>query len=124
MSSSFTSSTYWVDVGFSLHSVLWLAINGCLLLSAIWFFRADRRIHTGVLLGGAILKLCVAAWHELRWRLMDPGSLDQDYVEVAANEFLLSSGLSLLGEVMVAYGLIAVAWIQLRRSRVPPVGDQ
>ena len=124
MPGSYTSSTYWVDVGFTLNSVLWLAFHACLLLSAIWFFRADRRIHTGILLVGAILKLTMVAWNELRWRLVEPTSLNGDFVEIGEKEFLLSSGVSLLGEAMVAYGLVAVALIQFRRSKVPPADDQ
>lgn len=112
-----THDSYYVVTGFTIHSLLYALFAGCLVYAAVLFFRADRRLHTGILLGGAILKIVGLLWVEIRWRMQSNDEFASSS-KIDLWDLLLEGGVNLIGEAMIAYGLVAVALIQFRKSRL------
>lgn len=97
-----------------LTTLLYPVMKGFLLYAAVLFFRADRRSHTWCLVVGAGLNFFLNLW---RLALMSPLA-GQGGLEVFQRFLVIQSGLGLIGTGLVTYGLVAVALIQFRRSRM------
>ncbi|MCB1076387.1 MAG: hypothetical protein KDM64_01050 [Verrucomicrobiae bacterium] len=105
----------------SLATLLWPVLQGFLLYAAILFFRVDRRLHTWSLLIGASLALLLGLWRlvatAVMVRMVTPGS------NLFGQSFAIQTGLSIIAQAMIVYGLVAIATIHFRRSREGAFSD-
>lgn len=103
------------DLGALISNGLWVLMDATILVAGIFFFRVEKRFHTVAIMVGAIISCFVDTWYVLE--SLAPDLLYPEDESRADMLWLLQMGIGVIGHALVAYGVITVALLQLRRHR-------